>query len=243
MISSIFNALIFQPFYNGLVLLISTLPFFDVGVIVIIFTVIVKVILLPLSVKASKAQLKMKFIEKDLEDIKQKYKDNKEEQAKQTIEYYRKNNINPFAGIFILLIQLPIIIGLYRVFLKSGLPNINTVILYKFVSIPENINMIFLHLINIGQKSLILAILAGLTTYFQISLSVGSQKNSNTGTTNDFVKTMNTQMKYFFPVLVVFISYSISGALSLYWITSNIFSIAQEYYIKNKYHKNPPIVV
>jgi YidC/Oxa1 family membrane protein insertase len=173
MISSIFNALIFQPFYNGLVLLISTLPFFDVGVIVIIFTVIVKVVLLPLSIKASKAQLKMKSIEKDLEDIKQKYKDNKEEQAKQTIEYYKKNNINPFAGIFILLIQLPIIIGLYRVFLKSGLPNINTVILYKFVSIPENINMIFLHLINIGQKSLILAILAGLTTYFQISLSVG----------------------------------------------------------------------
>jgi YidC/Oxa1 family membrane protein insertase len=243
MISSVFNTLIFQPFYNGLILLINLLPFFDAGVIVIIFTIIVKIILLPLSIKASKSALQMKSIEKDLNAIKEKHKDNKEEQTKQTIEYYKVNNINPFAGIFVLLIQLPIIIGLYRVFLTSGLPTINKTLLYSFVIAPIGVNMVFLHLTNIAQKSLWLALIAGATTYFQISLSAGSTPNTGTGTQNDIARAMTTQMKYFFPILVIFISYSISGALALYWITSNVFSIAQEMWIKKKYHKTPPIVV
>ena len=243
MIGSLFNTLIFQPFYNGLILLINLLPFFDAGVIVIIFTIIIKVILLPLSIKASKSALQMKSIEKDLNAIKEKHKDNKEEQTKQTIEYYKVNNINPFAGIFVLLIQLPIIIGLYRVFLTSGLPTINKTLLYSFVIAPIGVNMVFLHLTNIAQKSLWLALIAGATTYFQISLSAGSTPNTGTGTQNDIARAMTTQMKYFFPILVIFISYSISGALALYWITSNVFSIAQEMWIKKKYHKTPPIVV
>ena len=243
MISSLFNTLIFQPFYNGLILLFNLLPFLDAGVIVIIFTIIVKIILLPLSVKASKSQLQMKSIEKDLNDIKLKYKDDKEEQGKQTIEYYRKNNINPFAGIFVLLIQLPIIWGLYRVFLRSGLPTINTALLYYFVTAPATVNMVFLHLTNIAGKSLVLALIAGISTYYQISLSVGSHTNTATGASNDIARAMNTQMKYIFPVLVVFICYSISGALALYWITSNIFSIVQEMWIRKKYHTAPPIVV
>src|ERR1035437_9801938 len=148
MISTLWNAIIFRPFYNGLICLFHFLPFFDAGVIVIIFTIIVKIILLPLSIKASKSQLQMKSIEKDLNAIKEKHKDNKEEQTKQTIEYYKVNHINPFAGIFVLLIQLPIIIGLYRVFLTSGLPKINSALLYHFVSSPAagSINMVFLGL-------------------------------------------------------------------------------------------------
>ncbi len=243
MISTLFNGLISRPLYNGLIFLINLLPFFDIGMIVIIFTIIVKIILLPLSIKASKSQLQMKSIEKDLNAIKEKFKNNKEEQTKQTLEYYKKNNINPFAGIFILLIQLPIIFGLYRVFLKSGLPTINKTLLYSFVKAPISINMIFLHMTNVAQKSLILALIAGITTYLQISLSIASTPSQGGGKQNDIAKTMNTQMKYFFPVLVVIISYSISGALALYWITNNVFSVAQEYYIKKKYHKTPPIVV
>jgi YidC/Oxa1 family membrane protein insertase len=246
MITSLFNTLIFQPFYNCFVLLIGWLPFFDAGVIVIIFTVIVKIILLPLSVKASKATLQMKSAEKDLATIKEKYKDNKEEQSRQTIAYYKEKGINPFAGIFILLIQLPIILGLYRVFLKSGLPQITKSLLYPFVAAPsaEHINMMFLNLINIAGKSVILALIAGITTYIQIGMATALPKNQpNGGAQNDIARAMNTQMKYVFPVLVVFISYSISAALALYWITSNVFSIVQEMWIKKKYHKTPPVVV
>lgn len=239
----LYNLVIYQPLYNGLIFLMRALPFFDAGVIVIIFTIIVKLILLPLSIKASKAQLQMKGIEKDLNAIKEKYKDNKEEQSKKTIEYYRENNINPFASFFILIIQLPIVIGLYRVFLKSGLPSINTAILYSFVLPPVAINMIFLNLINIANKSIVLAVVAGISTYFQMSLATQQQSApAGGGMQQDVMRAMSVQMKYFFPVIVGFISYSISGALALYWITSNIFAIGQEMYIKKKYHQTPVVV-
>ncbi len=220
-----------------------SLPFADAGIIVIIFTVIVKLILFPLSVKASRAQLQMKSIEKDLAAIKEKYKEDKAEQSKQTIEYYRAHGINPFASFFILLIQLPIIIGLYRVFLHSGLPVINTALLYPFVSAPSSVHMMFLGLIDISHKSLVLAILAGVTTYIQFHVANASQNTSTgTGTQADIAKAMAVQMKYIFPVIVVFISYSISAAVAIYWITSNLFAIGQEIYIKKKYHKDVVVV-
>jgi YidC/Oxa1 family membrane protein insertase len=220
--------------------LIGALPFFDAGVIIVIFTVLIKLILLPLSIKASKTQLKMKSAEKDLEEIKNQNKNSKEEQARKTMEYYKEHEINPFSGFFILLIQMPIIIGLYQVFLKSGLPTINTTLLYSFVSIPSAVNMMFLGLVDIAGKNIWLAIIAGLTTYFQISLASASSKSTNSAgnsSKTDFMQVMNTQMKYVFPVIVIFISYSISAALSLYWIGSNVFAIVQEWYIRRKYHK------
>ena len=245
MISSIFQTVIFKPFYNGLIYLIGVLPFADAGIVIIIFTILTKILLIPLSIKAAKSQIEMKSIEKDLLLIKEKYKDNKEEQTLKTVELYKDKNINPFAGIFVLLIQLPIVIGIYQVFLKSGLPKINTGWLYSFITPPEFVNMVFLSLVNISQKSIILALMAGITAYFQISLANSSQAQNQPqvgGMGQDIAKAMAFQMKYFFPIIVVFISYSISGALALYWITSNIFAIFQEIYIKKKYHKSAMVV-
>lgn len=241
--SHLFNTIISTPFYNGLIGLMSLLPFFDAGVIIIIFTIIVKIILLPLSIKASKSQIEMKSIESGLNEIKEKYKDNKEEQSKKTMEFYKEKGINPFAGFFILIVQLPILIGLYRVFIKSGLPQINTAVLYSFIKAPDSVNMIFLHTISLSDKSLFLAIIAGITAYFQISLANSSSAPASEGKSqNEIAKAMAMQMKYFFPLLIGFVSYTISAAVALYIITSNLFAIAQEYYIKRRYHKATLIV-
>lgn len=241
--ATIFNTIISTPFYNGFIFLMRSLPFFDAGIIIIIFTIIVKFLLLPLSIKASKAQLQMKTSEKDLLLIKEKYKDNKEEQSRRTLEYYKEKNINPFAGFFIIIVQLPVLIGLYRVFLKSGLPTINSALLYSFVVAPVTVNMMFLNTINIAQKSLFLAIIAGITTYFQISLANSTTPPASEGKTqNELASAMAMQMKYFFPILMTFIAYTISSAIALYLITSNIFAIFQEIYIKKKYHKSTMVM-
>ncbi len=240
--SNFFHLIISVPLYNGLIFLMSLLPFFDAGVIIIIFTIIIKIIILPLSVKASKSQLEMKTAEKDLALIKERYKDNKEEQSKKQFEYYKDKGINPFAGILILIVQLPILIGLYRVFLRSGLPIINTEMLYSFVSAPTNVNMVFLHLVNISQKSLLLDILAGISTYIQISLASSPTSKEETAAQSDLQKAMSMQMKYMFPILMTFIAYTISSAVALYLITSNIFAIVQEMYIRKKYHKHTLVV-
>ncbi len=235
---SIFHTVISEPLYNGMILLMDTLPFLDAGVIVIIFTIVVKIILLPLSIKASKAQLQMRGTEKDLQAIKEKYKDNKEQIGIKTMEYYKEKGINPFSGILILIIQIPILIGLYRVFLVSGLPEINTSMLYSFVGVPESVDMMFLGLINISKKSLILALLAGITTFYQVKIASGSNNKSDSPVQqSDMAKAMSTQMKYFLPVLMTFVGYTVSSAIAIYLVTSNVFAIVQEIYIKKRYHK------
>ncbi len=235
--TNLFHIFISNPFYNGLIFLMGILPSLDAGVIIIIFTVIVKFILLPLSIKSTKSQMQMKNSEKDLKLIKEKYKD-KEEQSRKIMEYYKEKNINPFSGLFILIIQLPILIGLYGVFLKSGLPEINTDILYSFVGVPQTINMVFLHYINIADKSLLLAYIAGATAYLQMDMANGGNTPESDGSTQaEFARAMAVNMKYFFPILIGIIAYTISSAVALYLITSNIFALFQEYYIKKRYHK------
>lgn len=237
---NIFHTLVSEPLYNGLIFLINQLPFFDVGVVIIIFTILIKIILLPLSIKASKSQLQMKATEKDIALIKEKYKD-KGEQGIKVMEYYKEKGINPFTAILVVFIQIPILIGLYRVFI--GLPEINTQFLYGFMKVPDSINMIFLGLVNMGEKSLILAILVGITTYIQTSLATSNDKVDNkNGTQADFAKAMSFQMKYFLPPFITAVVYNISSAVALYLFVSNIFSIVQEYYIKQKYHKNITVV-
>jgi YidC/Oxa1 family membrane protein insertase len=238
--ASIFHTLISEPLYSGLVFLIGSLPFFDVGVVIIIFTIITKIFLLPLSIKASKSQMEMKNAEKDLNDIKEKYKD-KTEQGVKVMEYYKEKGMNPFTGIFVLMIQIPILIGLYRVFL--GLPEINADLLYSFISIPSSVNMMFLGLIDMSQKSLILAIFVGITTYFQTSIATSGQSGAvDKSKQSEMAKAMSFQMKYFLPPFITIVIYNISSAVALYLLVSNTFSIVQELYIKRRYHKTIVVV-
>lgn len=235
---SIFHTYLYQPLYNAFILLMGLLPWFDAGVIVVFFTIIVKLIIFPLSQKAVWAQMELKAIEPELSRIREKYKDDKQEQTKKTFDLYKEKKINPLISIVVVFIQLPIIFALYFVFLRAGLPVLNTDLLYSFVPHPTNINMNFLGLINITDKSYILALLSGISSFYQIRFSVPPYKANPESTKSfkdDLAKSMNTQMRYVFPIIVLFISYSISGVVALYWATSNVFTLGQEFFIRRKY--------
>lgn len=242
MISSIYNAIVYQPLYNGLILLMDAIPWADAGVVVILFTVIVKLCLFPLSKKAVNTQMQMKAIDPELTALKEKYKDDKQELARKTMELYKEKGVRPFMSILLIFIQLPIIFALYRVFLHSGLPVVNTDLLYGFVHIPDHINMVFLGLVDISKTSLVLALLVGLATFMQAKI-MAPKISANTASTSgdsfkhDFAKSMSIQMRYVFPVIAAFISWKISAAISLYWITSNLFTIGQELFLKRKLNK------
>jgi YidC/Oxa1 family membrane protein insertase len=236
LMSSFFHTLFYQPLYNGLILLMDALPWFDAGVIIVLFTLLVKFALLPLSKKAVVAQIEMKRIEPELKKIKEKYKDDSQEQARRTMALYKERKINPFSSLVTTLIQLPIIFALYFVFLRSGLPVVNESLMYSFTPTPHTINMIFLGLINISNKSAILAVLAGLSSFFQIRFSMPAYKPSEGPASfkDDLSRSMNLQMRYIFPVIIFFISLKISGAVALYWVTSNLFTLAQEFFVLRK---------
>lgn len=235
--SGFFATTFYQPLYNALVYLISVVPGANVGIAIIILTLLVRGALLPLSHKSVVSQAKMRSIAPHIEKVKEKHKDNKQEQARKVMELYKEHGINPFSGCLLVLIQLPIIFALYFVFFK-GLPTLNAEHLYSFVHLPDVVpSMMFLGVILSG-KSLILALIAAGTQYYQIKLSippVAPIKEGEKPTFKDeFARSFNVQMRFMLPIIVFGVSYTISAAVALYWATSNLFSIGHELYVKRK---------
>jgi YidC/Oxa1 family membrane protein insertase len=233
MLSNIWNTILYQPLLNALAFLVSIIPGGDVGLAVIVLTILVKIILFPLSQKSIESQAQMNILAPELNKIKASGA-SKEEQARQTFELYKQHKTNPFSGCLLVLIQIPIIFALYYVFFKGI--NFESGLLYSFVHVPENINMIFLGVLDITKKSLVLAILAGVSQYLQAHYMPKPVASADTSSSfqSSFAKSMNMQMKYIFPFIVAFIAYSISGAVALYWITSNLFMVGKQIYVKKK---------
>src|SRR3972149_138147 len=235
-----FNTFFYEPLYNGLVFVISVMPGADVGLAVIVLTLLVKIIILPLSHKSVASQAKMRSIEPEMKRVKEQHKD-KQEQARQVMDLYKKHGVNPFSGCFLMLVQLPIIFALYWVFLKGLAHNIDQGLLYSFVVAPEQIDMYFLGLIDMSKKNIILAALAGISQYLHMTLSMppipkesGGKKEGDISFKDEFAKNMNVQMRYMLPGIVFFVAYSISSAVALYWLVSNLFSIGHELVVKRK---------
>jgi len=227
-----FNITLYHPLFNSLVLLYNYLPGHDFGLAIILLTIIIRIILYPVSVKALKSQKTLQALQPKIQEIQNKYKNNKEQLAKETLSLYRQEKINPFSGLFLALVQLPILIALYTVFWK-GLNPSELTNLYSFVSNPGQINAIFLGIIDLSKANFILAILAGILQFFQTKMLI-PKSEPGTAKASDMAQIMQKQMVYFFPFLTVFILMSLPSAIGLYWIVSGIFSIIQQYFILKK---------
>lgn len=237
----IWHTFFFDPIYNSLVFFIDVVRDGDVGIAIICTVILVKLILLPLSLKAIRTQIAMREIEPKLAKIKEEYKDKRELQALKTMELFKEAQVNPFSSILLLFIQIPVVIALYFAVYSGGgvaLPAINTALLYSFIPTPETANMLFLGLMDITLKSLPLALLAGLTQFIHTHLSLPPQKprdpNAEPNFKDDFARSMQMQMRYVMPVLITFVAYTISAAIALYFTVSNLFAIGQEYLVRHK---------
>lgn len=230
-----FNIFLYQPLFNLLVLLYNYIPGGDFGVAVIFLTIIIRFAIFPLSVKAVNSQKSLQDLQPKIQEIQKKYKDDKEKQAKETFELYKKEKINPFSGLFLALIQLPVLIALYKVF-WSGLKPEELVNLYHFVSNPGHINPVFLGIADLSKSNLWLALLAAVCQFFQTKMLLPKTKpaSKNLKGEPDFSQMMQKQMLYFSPVLTIVILMSLPSALGLYWTVSGIFSIIQQYFILKK---------
>jgi len=239
MIGVAFNTVIYNPLYNGLIFLISVIPYADVGVSVIILTLLVKVALFPLAHRASHMQIRMRDLAPKIDKLKEKYKDDKQKQTLEIMALYKEYDVRPFLSILVIFIQLPIIIGLYWVFYKGGLPTIKLDLLYSFIHAPTIVSMKFLWINNLGNRSIIMALLAGLTQfgYSAYALPKPKPRDENSTMKDDLARSFHLQMKYVMPIIVVGIAWSISAAIALYWTTSNLFAIAQEMVVRKKIQK------
>lgn len=233
----IFNIFLYKPLFNVLIFLYNSIPLHDLGISIIILTLFIRVLISPLSIKSFKTQKALAELQPKIKEIKEKYKGNVRKQNEETMRLYKEGKANPFSGCLPMLIQLPIFIALFQIL--KGLANPNQFSnLYSFVSHPGILNTSFLGILDLVQRSRILAVLAGLFQFIQskmISSLTGKQKGKSTGSQTDQMSQMMTkQMTYFMPIFLVFIYWKLPSALSLYWIIITVFSIGEQYYINKK---------
>ncbi|HTL39610.1 MAG TPA: YidC/Oxa1 family membrane protein insertase [Methylomirabilota bacterium] len=224
--ANIFNQILIYPLLNLLVFCYHYIP--DIGIVIILITILVRLLLLPSFHKSLKQQKAMAELQPKMNEVKEKYKDDKEGQAKALMELYATHKVNPLSSCLPLLIQLPILIALYQVFIRS----LNGSVLhglYKFVNDPGHINPIFLHWINLSHPNIIMAVIAGVLQYFQSRLML-----PKTPTTDATTRMMQYQTLYFLPGLTILFGIRFPAGLTLYWIVTTLFGIAQQYFLIRK---------
>lgn len=233
--SSIFTTFLFQPLFNVFVGLYNIVPGHDVGLVILIITVLIRIVLYPLTNSSIKSQKAMQELQPKLAEIKKQHAGDQQKQAQATMELYKTSKVNPFASCLPLLIQLPILIALYWVFSSSL--NSETITqtlqdnLYPFISNPGSINPVTLGFFNLAVASPILAFLAGGAQYLQAKTMMRKNPPVVTNEENkgpDMAAMMNKQMLYFMPALTVLIGFSLPAGLTLYWFWSTLLMAGQQ---------------
>lgn len=247
MFSLLWHSVFFDPIYNALILILNHVPGGDVGLAIVILTIVIKLILLPLSLSAAKTQRAMRVIEPELTKIKEKHKGDREKLARATMDAYREAGIRPFASIFLILIQLPVIIALYLALAFGGgipFPEINTTLLYAFVPTPDAVSMLFLGIVDMAGRSLPLALLAGATQFLHTRLSLPPLAPRTKGAApnfkDDFAHSMQLQMRYVLPIIITVVAYTISAAIALYFLVSNLMAVATELIVRRNGGRGAP---
>ncbi len=239
--AAFFNEILVRPLFNLLIFLYETVAFFDLGIAIIILTLIIRFALYPLSQKAIKSQKDMFKIQPEVKAIQEKYKDKKEEQMKKVMALYKEKKVSPFSGCLPILVQLPILIALYWVFL-SGFNSDSLSDLYSFMQNPGEINYIFLGFIDISQKNIYIALIAGIFQFYQSKMVLKQQEKSRRNIKTDGSKkkfddisvSISKQMTYVMPVITVIIAGSLYAGIAIYWATTTLFSVLQQWYVFSK---------
>ena len=226
--TNIFTTLFYQPILNLLVFLYNSVSFQDLGLAIIILTLIIKGVFWPLSRSSIKSQKALQDLQPKIEDLKKRHGDDKVGLSKATMDLYKENKVNPFSSCLPLLIQLPFLFAVFRVF-TNGLDN-HLDLIYPFVSRPESINAISFGFLDLSVPSVYLAVLAGLAQFWQAKMMSTAKPPIKTPGAKDesMAAIMNKQMLYFMPAITVFIGLSLPGGLTLYWFFFTLLTVIQQ---------------
>jgi len=248
--TSLFNTIVFQPILNLLIWLYNVLPGNDIGLAIIVLTILVKVVLFPFSKAQIRQQRALQDVQPKIDEIRSRLKDDKEGQAKELMELYKREKVNPASSCLPLLIQLPIFIGLFEA-LRDGLASRSMNLLYPFVANPGSINHFMFGLVDLSKPNYVLAVVAGAVQFWQswqmfrkpsvVAAPPAEVKGSEGAKDENMSAMMNKQMMYIMPVVTIFIGISLPGGLALYWIVMSLLTVAQQALFLRKPHAPKPI--
>ena len=209
-----------------LVFVAKILPTHDIGLSIVLLTLAIKILLYPLSSKMVRSQARLKKLEPELKILKESGL-TQEEQAKKTFEIYKREGVNPFSSCLLLLIQFPIIFALY---FTAKNPTHLTSFLYGWNALSVTLNMTFLGMFSILTPNIVLAFLTGISQFLQLHYSF-TIPNTQSGKPS-FQDSLQKQMKYTLPVFITLIAFRLPAAVALYWITSTMVTVLQEWWVK-----------
>lgn len=225
---ALYHAVLYQPILNLMVGLYDLL-FSDFGLAILALTILVRGALWPLTHKTLANQKAMLEIQPKIKEVQEKYKDNKEEQAKAMMAIYKEHKVSPLTSCLPLLIQLPLFIALYQV-LSAGLKSENLSALYSFVPNPGTISTMSLGFLDLSQPSIVIAVLAAAAQFLQAKMM--SRKDppvhGEASKDEDTMAIMNKQMLYMMPAMTLFIGWKLPAGLTLYWLFTNLAMVLQQ---------------
>jgi len=178
------------------------------GIVIILLTIIVRLILTPLTITQTRSMARMQKIQPQLKELQKKYKDDKQKLQQETMAFYKENNVNPLAGCLPLILQMPVFFALFQT-LRSPTEKVTSVV-------GGNINFLWLKL-DEPDPYYILVILMVATMFLSTKLSTTDPKQS--------------KIMYILPVVFGFISFRFEAGILLYWVTTNVWSIGQQWIV------------
>jgi len=222
--------ILYRPLFNALMLLVFIMPGNNVGLAIIVLTIIVRLILMPSSLKAMHQQRRMQELQPEIQALQEKYKDDRAKLAEELTRYYKENKINPLGSCLPLLIQLPILIILYYVFI-NGLSTERFDLLYDWMPRPDTVKTMFLGLDLSKPDRWILPLIAGALQFVQSWQIMPKMKPTGGDNKQQMAQMMSKQMMYLMPVFTVFIAGRLPAALPLYWAVTTLFSVGQQWWV------------
>ena len=187
------------------------------GIAIIIVTILMRIVIFPLTLKQEKSMKKMRDLQPEIEKIKEKYKDSPQEYQQKTAELYRESGVNPLGGCLPLLIQMPVFVALYWAFSGNAIPA-DAKFLWFTLKQPDRLFMIgnfafnLLPILNVG------------VTYIQ-------QKIMTSATSGQESSQQMQTMLYMMPLMMLFIFYKMPSGVTLYYLVSGALSLVQQYFI------------
>jgi YidC/Oxa1 family membrane protein insertase len=230
----LYNLILYHPILNLLIFFYETIGFHNLGWAIIVTTLFIRLILYPFFHTGAKQQMLMQRIQPKIKKIQEVHKDDRDQQGRALMELYKEHGINPFAGILLLLIQLPILIAFYWA-VRNGVGTGTLTGLYSFIPNPGHLNTIFLGIVDLAKPNIILILAAALGQFLQARLAI-YRSPSNTSVPTQAEK-IARQMVFVGPLITILVFYNFPAALGLYWLVSSLFSAVQQYFVNKHLQK------
>lgn len=239
MIGNLFNELLYRPFFNALFLIYGYASFRDMGLAIIILTVLVRLALYPLFRRSIRHQTILQRLQPKVQEIQKSHKGDKQKQTQVLLELYKEHKVNPFSGFLLLIAQIPVFLAMYWVFSQAfNKESFN--MLYSFVPAPQEINPTFMGLINLHETSIILVALAAIFQFLQGYYSLPPAEKDRTLSPQERA---GRQMIYLAPLITVIVLWSFPSAIALYWATTAVLSLGQQLLVRRHLKQEMSLVV